>query len=128
MDTKLFKKLIKEAVKEAIQEEMKDILLEAVRAPKTVIQESYAAPVQTLTGNTTPAASTVNAREKYRDLLGGMMEARNGNISMGSSDALGFGQQPGYRPPASANTTGEGSSLPPGEVNLDQIMGLINKK
>ena len=40
MDTKLFKKLIKDAVKEAIQEEMKDILLEAVRAPKTVIQES----------------------------------------------------------------------------------------
>ena len=128
MDTKLFKKLIKEAVKEAIQEEMKDILLEAVRAPKTVIQESYAAPVQTLAGNTTPAASTINAREKYRDLLGGMMEARNGNISMGSNDAVSFGAQPGYRPPASANTAGEGSSLPPGEVNLDQIMGLINKK
>lgn len=126
MDTKVFKKLIKEAVKEAIQEEMKDILLEAVRAPKTVIQESYATPVQTLAGNTT--TPTVNAREKYRDLLGGMMEARNGNISMNSNDALGFGAQPGYRPPASANTTGEGSSLPPGEVNLDQIMGLINKK
>lgn len=127
MDTKLFKKLIKEAVKEAIQEEMKDILLEAVRAPKTVIQESYAAPVQTLTSNPAPTPTT-NARDKYRDLLGGMMEARNGNISMGSNDALGFGAQPGYRPPATANTTGEGSSLPPGEVNLDQIMGLINKK
>jgi len=127
MDTKLFKKLIKEAVKEAIQEEMKDILLEAVRAPKTVIQESYAAPVQTVTSTPTPTSNT-NAREKYRELLGGMMESRNGNISMGSNAALGFGQQPGYRPPVSANTTGEGSSLPPGEVNLDQIMGLINKK
>lgn len=126
MDTKLFKKLIKEAVKEAIQEEMKDILLEAVRAPKTIIQESYAQPVQTLAGtSTTPS---INARDKYKELLGGMMESRNGNISMGSNDALGFGAQPGYRPPASANTTGEGSSLPPGEVNLDQIMGLINKK
>jgi len=127
MDTKLFKKLIKEAVKEAIQEEMKDILLEAVRAPKTVIQESYATPVQTLT-NTPAAAPTINTRDKYKDLLGGMMEARNGNISMGSNDALGFGAQPSYRPHASVNTTGEGSSLPPGEVNLDQIMGLINKK
>ena len=128
MDTKLFKKLIKEAVKEAIQEEMKDILLEAVRAPKTVIQESYAAPVQTLAGNSTPAPNSTNAREKYRDLLTGMMESKNGNLSMGSNDAIGFGVQPGYRPPASVNTTGEGSSLPPGEVNLDQIMGLINKK
>jgi hypothetical protein len=126
MDTKLFKKLIKEAVKEAIQEEMKDILLEAVRAPKTVIQESYAPPVQTLTS--TPTVPTVNARGKYRELLGEMMESRNGNISMTSNDAVSFGQQPGYRPPVSANTTGEGSSLPPGEVNLDQIMGLMSKK
>lgn len=126
MDTKLFKKLIKEAVKEAIQEEMKDILLEAVRAPKTVIQESYTQPVQTLTS--TPTAPTVNARDKYKELLGEMMESRNGNISMNSNNALGFGQQPGYRPPATVNTAGEGSSLPPGEVNLDQIMGLINKK
>lgn len=128
MDTKLFKKLIKEAVKEAIQEEMKDILLEAVRAPKTVIQESYATPVQTLAGNAAPITPSTNARDKYKDLLGGMMESRNGNISMGSNDALGFGTQPGYRPPASVNTTGEGSALPAGEVNLDQIMGLINKK
>jgi hypothetical protein len=126
MDTKLFKKLIKEAVKEAIQEEMKDILLEAVRAPKTVIQESYASPVQTLAGTST--APSINARDKYKELLGGMMESRNGNISMTSNDAIGFGAQPGYRPPVSANTTGEGSSLPPGEVNLDQIMGLMSRK
>ena len=126
MDTKLFKKLIKEAVKEAIQEELKEILLEAVRAPKTVIQESYAQPVQTLAGNST--APSINARDKYRELLGGMMESRNGNISMTSNDALGFGAQPSYRPPASANTAGEGSALPAGEVNLDQIMGLISKK
>ena len=30
------KNIVKEAVKEAIQEEMKDILMEAVRAPKSV--------------------------------------------------------------------------------------------
>jgi hypothetical protein len=126
MDTKVFKKLIKEAVKEAIQEELKEILLEAVRAPKTVIQESYAQPIQTLAG--TPTAPTINAREKYKELLGGMMESRNGNISMTSNDAMGFGAQPGYRPPVSVNTAGEGSALPAGEVNLDQIMGLISKK
>ena len=126
MDTKVFKKLIKEAVKEAIQEELKEILLEAVRAPKTIVQESYVQPVQTLAGNST--APSINARDKYREILGGMMESRNGNISMTSNDAMGFGAQPGYRPPATVNTAGEGSALPAGEVNLDQIMGLINKK
>ena len=126
MDTKVFKKLIKEAVKEAIQEELKEILLEAVRAPKTIVQESSVQPVQTLAGNST--APSINARDKYREILGGMMESRNGNISMTSNDAMGFGAQPGYRPPATVNTAGEGSALPAGEVNLDQIMGLINKK
>ena len=33
------KTIVKEAVKEAIQEEMKDILLEAVRVPKTVVSK-----------------------------------------------------------------------------------------
>jgi hypothetical protein len=125
MDTKLFKKLIKEAVKEAIQEELKEILLEAVRAPKTIIQESYSAPVPV---STQPVVSSINARDKYKELLGSMMESKNGNISMTSNDALGFGAQPGYRPPATVNTAGEGSALPAGEVNLDQIMGLIKKK
>ena len=35
-----FKKMIKEAVKEAIQEELREILLEAVKSPKTVVNES----------------------------------------------------------------------------------------
>jgi len=126
MDTRGFKKLIKEAVREAIQEELKDILLEAVRAPKAVIQESYAAPTTNLTP--APAAPSINAREKYRDLLGGMMDVRNGNLNMTSENALGFGGTQAYRPPATANTAGEGSSLPPGEVSLDQLMGLMNKK
>jgi hypothetical protein len=125
MDTKVFKKLIKEAVREAIQEELKEILLEAVRAPKTIIQESYSSPAPV---STQPVASSINARDKYKELLGSMMESKNGNISMTSNDALGFGAQPGYRPPATVNTAGEGSALPAGEVNLDQIMGLINKK
>jgi len=126
MDTKVFKKLIKEAVKEAIQEELKEILLEAVRAPKTIVQESYATPITTTP--ITPAAPSINARDKYKELLGEMMDSRNGNITMTSNDALGFGAQPGYRPPATANTAGEGSALPAGEVNLNQIMGLMNKK
>jgi hypothetical protein len=126
MDTRGFKKLIKEAVREAIQEELKDILLEAVRAPKTIVKESYAAPVTNLTP--APAAPSVNAREKYREILGGMMDSRNGNLNLTSENAAAFGGAQPYRPPASANTTGEGSSLPPGEVSLDQLMGFMNKK
>ena len=34
--------------------------------------------------------------------------------------------QPAYTPPP-VSTTGEGSSLPGGEVSLDQIMGLMTK-
>jgi hypothetical protein len=125
MDTKVFKKLIKEAVREAIQEELKEILLEAVRAPKTIVQESYSAPVSV---SAQPIVASINARDKYKELLGEMMESRNGNISMNSNDAMSFGAQPGYRPSSTVNTAGEGSALPAGEVNLDQIMGLIKKK
>ena len=34
------RKIIREEVREAIQDELKDILLEAVRSPKTVVAES----------------------------------------------------------------------------------------
>ena len=43
-------------------------------------------------------------------------------ISANSSHA-----QPAYTPPP-VSTAGEGSSLPGGEVSLDQIMGIMNGK
>ena len=135
MDIKTLKKIIKETVKEAIQEELKDVLLEAVRSPKVPVGVGgYGVPSQAITEtvmHTTPvvpAAPAINAREKYASLLNGMMESRNGNLNLSSVDAMSFGATQEYRPPATINTAGEGSSLPPGEVNLNQIMGLINKK
>jgi len=132
MDIKTLKKIIKETVKEAIQEELKDVLLEAVRSPKVpVAVGGYGVPNQTITEtvmHTTPTAPAINAREKYASLLNGMMESRNGNLNLSSADAMSFGASQEYRPPATINTAGEGSSLPPGEVNLNQIMSLINKK
>ena len=131
MDIRIFKKLIKEAVKEAIQEELKEVLLEAVKAPKVapVGVGGYGIANQPIAEGAVGSSLTgINAREKYRELLGNMMDIRNGNISMTANNALGFGQQAGYKPPVSVNTTTEGSALPAGEVNLDQIMGLINKK
>ena len=124
MKTDALKKLIKEAVREAIQEELKEILLEAVRSPKQVVTEN----VQPAVRPAAPLSQTgPSVREKYSSLLDGMAQSRNGNLNMTSADAVGFGATPGYRPPASANTTGEGSALPPGEVSLDQVLGFIKK-
>ena len=124
MKTDALKKLIKEAVREAVQEEIKEILLEAVRAPKSVVTENIApAPVAA-----TPTPQGPSVRDRYSSLLDGMAQSRNGNLNMTSADAQAFGGNIPYIPPASANTAGEGSALPPGEVSLDQVMGLINKR
>ena len=118
------KKLIKEAVREAIQDELKDILLEAVKSPKTVVQETYTStpflnqPVMMPGAGTT---STVNhdLRRSLRGMIGGEFDT---TITANSSHA-----QPTYTPPP-VNTVGEGSSLPGGEVSLDQIMGIMSNK
>lgn len=116
--------MIKAAVKEAIQDELKDILLEAVRSPRVAAQpvnENRMMPVET-----SPANSKMT-KEKYASLLAGMTPGKDG-ISMDSSNAQAFGAQPGYNPGAGANTAGQGSTLPAGEVNMSQIMGLIKGK
>jgi hypothetical protein len=117
MKTDLLKNLIKSAVREAIQEELKDILLEAVRSPKTVVQETYV-PVSPSTVNTQPNGTIVNhdLKRNLRSMIGGEFDTV---VTANSSHA-----QPAYTPPP-VNTAGEGSSLPGGEVSLDQIMGLM---
>jgi hypothetical protein len=117
MKIDILKKLIKETVREAIQEELKDILLEAVKSPKTVVQESYTpSPVYQ-----PQVSSTVNhdLRRNLKSMIGGEFDAV---ITANSSHA-----QPSYTPPP-MNTAGEGSSLPSGEVSLDQIMGIMGGK
>jgi hypothetical protein len=108
------KKLIKEAVREAIQEELKDILLEAVKSPKTVIQETYT-PTPTYNA---PTVVNHDLRRNLRSMIGGEFDTV---VSANSSHV-----QPAYTPPP-VNTVGEGSSLPGGEVSLDQIMGIMNR-
>ena len=111
------KKLIKEAVREAIQEELKDILLEAVKSPRTVVQEAFtSAPTYQ-----SPTTSTINhdLKRNLRSMIGGEFDAV---ITANSSHA-----QPTYSPPP-VSTMSEGSSLPGGEVSLDQIMGIMNNK
>ena len=45
---------------------------------------------------------------------------------MNSSHAQGFGNKP-FNPQGSMDTTSPNGSLPAGEVNMDQIMGLMTK-
>ena len=121
MNLDAFRKVIREEVKKAIQEEMRDVLLEAVKSPKTVVQETYV-PVSPSTVNLQPSHTTVNhdLKRNLRSMIGGEFDAV---ITANSSHT-----QPSYTPPPSANTMSEGSSLPGGEVSLDQIMGLINNR
>jgi len=111
------KKMIKDAVKEAIQEELKDILLEAVRAPKgsvAVMQESVK-PEPPYSGvPTQPSMTAEQKRSLYEQALG------ETSLSFNSSNAQTFRPQAGYD---AANGT-----LPPGEVDMGMIAGLMNKK
>jgi hypothetical protein len=118
MKIDMLKKLIKEAVREAIQEEIKDILLEAVRSPKTVVNEN-ANPIPYSTKPNGTTNINPDIKRNLRAMIGGEFDT---TISANSSHV-----QPSYTPPP-INTVGEGSSLPGGEVSLDQIMGLMTTK
>ncbi len=123
MKTEALKKIIKEAVREAIQEELKEVLLEAVKAPKAVVtqpvQESITSPT-TLTVTQTPKKSLKEQRQAYMDILG------ETGLNMNSSHAQGFGNKP-FNPQGTGDTTSPNGALPAGEVNMNQIMGLMTK-
>ena len=112
MKSTYLKKLIKEAVKEAIQEELKDILLEAVKTPKTQIVEG------TISSNQPSPKSTFNqptgdVRKKYSDIIGETA------LSMTSRDVSKFSPQGSN--PVSGNLGG-------GELSMNQITTLLNNK
>ena len=116
------RKVIREEVKAAIQEELKDILLEAVRSPKTVVTENN--PVQSQP-QSLPETDKVKLRENMMGVLDGMKPGQD-TLSFNSTQAQGFGGNLQVQP--GMNTSGEGAKLPEGNVGLDQIMGLMNKK
>jgi hypothetical protein len=119
------KSFIKEAVREAIQEELKDILLEAVRAPKAPIQETYKMHPVTVDTPTTqiPQKSAADKRAMMESIMGDMRRGQDTlNFTTQNIAANTLQVAPGM------NTSGEGSALPAGNVGLDMIMGLMNKK
>jgi hypothetical protein len=125
MKASALKKLIKEAVKEAIQEELKDVLLEAVRSPKSVVTQNTSdqrVPIQeSITSTTPPPVSLSDKRQSYLDIIG------ETGLNMKSGDAQGFGNQP-FNPQGSIDTTSPNGKLPEGEVGMDQIMNLMVNK
>ena len=111
------KTIVKEAVKEAIQEEMKDILLEAVRVPKTVVSEVQSTPVAT---TPLPENDKMKLRENMMGILDGMRPNAQGTLNATTADmSLQVG---------STDTTSPNGTLPSGTVSMDQIMGLMNSK
>ena len=117
MKTSALKTIIKEAVREAIQEELKEILLEAVKTPKVITQPTYTTPVMENMVPPAPQTPTMTAEAKraaYENVLG------NTSISLNSNNAQSFQPQQGMDP---ANGT-----LPAGEVDMSQIMGLMQGK
>ena len=110
-----FKKLIKEAVKEAIQEELREIILEAVKTPKTVVNESlrdtYAQPHISQPKQLTP--------EERKNMFSSIME------DMQAGGVTNTAYQGTIKPVGPIDTIN--GALPEGQVGLDQIMALMNK-
>ena len=116
------KSFIKEAVREAIQEELKDILLEAVRAPKAPIIGTHVGGEGFGVANTSssPAKSAAEKRAMMESIMGDMRRGQDTlNFTTQNIAANTLQVTPGM------NTTGDGSKLPDGNVGLDMIMGLM---
>jgi len=117
MKTSQFKKIIKEAVREAVREELVDLFT------SQKVEETPKTPMFEVSQTPTPTPST---REAYMSVLNETQRGMTGDdfrtITMNTGDI----QQPLMVPPG-LNTAGEGSSLPQGEVSMDQIMGILNK-
>jgi hypothetical protein len=127
-----FKKLIKEAVKEVIADDFKEIIKESLieilsthtnntpkKSPQVSIKEHMISPINL---NSSPKFQSTG--DPIKDILNETAK------SFGNSDWKNFSNHTtdslnNFNPGVNVNTATEGSSLPAGEVSLDQIMGLI---
>lgn len=115
MDITRFKKIIKESVREVIQEELKEILLESIKSSKTSVVESQFRPQTQV--QVEPTKDLAAMRQSYMSVL-------SETATTLGQDTLSFNTNSFV--PRPVNTAAEGSSLPPGEVDLSQIVGLLN--
>jgi len=116
------KSIVKTAVREAIQEELKDILLEAVKTPKQVVQEYRpSAPVAEVpTQQPLPKEDRMAMRENIQNVLGNMMPGANGTLNATSANVP--------LQVTSGDTTSPNGQLPAGNVSPEQIMNLMQGK
>jgi len=118
MKLDILRKIIREEVKGAIQEELKDLLLEAIRSPKQVVEtQNYNTSPLSPVNTTTSTLSKEQLRENYRNILG--ETAASFNTSQVGKPLQLHG---------SMDTASPNGRLPDGEVPMDMIMGLMNKK
>jgi hypothetical protein len=118
MKLDILRKIIREEVKGAIQEELKDLLLEAIRSPKPVIEtQTYNTSPLSPVNTTTSTISKEQLRENYRNILG--ETAASFNTSQVGKPLQLHG---------SMDTASPNGRLPEGEVPMDMIMGLMNRK
>jgi hypothetical protein len=112
MKQNALKLLIKQAVKEAMQEELKDILLEAIKSPKqTVVEHVTPQPQHNVVEK--PSMGIKEKRAAYQNILGDMQS--------------NFTTQ-NVAPPFNPQGAVPGGDLPQGELDMNQIMGLLNNK
>ena len=110
-----FKKLIKEAVKEAIKEELVSSLGEVLQTQKTPItSNAEKLGLKESIRSKMPKPDFKFTTENIQGLVNPMQPALH--------------SQQGYNPPPGISTAGEGSTLPPGEVSIDQIANLMSGK
>lgn len=116
-----FKKLIKESVREAIREELVSSLVEVLKEQQTPVY--------------TPANKT-GLKEELKKKMPEVDFRKKSNFKFTTENISNLvnptpptmHSQQGYNPGAGVNTMGEGSSLPVGEVSLDQIANLMSGK
>ena len=117
MKSEEFKKIIKEAVREVFVEEMKEILLEAVKAPKASVgQGSY--------GTVTESVKPINSKPLDPNARKAVMANILGDMASGRTMTTEALTTNTFIPKGGDAING---SLPEGNVGLDQIMGLLNK-
>ena len=109
---------------------MKDILIEAVRAPKQTVYENRMgtpttdvaapSPMNPVMQTSMPDDKRIAMKENIQNVLGSMMPGANGTLSATTANVpLQMG---------SGDTTSPNGSLPDGNVSMDQIMGLMSNK